>query len=151
MSKTCKNCGNTFEDHMNICPRCGMQYVEDMQMPQQPNQQQYQQPQYQQPQYTQYPYQQPMAGQPVPDQPMTMGQWLGTILLTTMLGTVSLILLFVWAFSSNTPPTKKNYCRAMLIIQAISVVLSIILIAVFFSIMASNPEFTEAFNSSFYA
>ncbi len=29
MSKTCKNCGNTFEDHMNICPRCGMQYVED--------------------------------------------------------------------------------------------------------------------------
>lgn len=150
MSKTCKNCGNTFEDHMNICPRCGMQYVEDMGAPQQnfgqPQQQyqqnyqqQYQQP-YQnppmQPQYNQY-------GQPVQEQPMTLGQWVGTILLTTMLGTVSLILLFVWGFGSNTPTTKKNYCRAMLIIQGISMVLAIILIIVLVSIAGSIPEFAS--------
>ena len=140
MSKTCKNCGNTFEDHMNICPRCGMQYVENMGEANQPS---YGQPA--------QPYQQPIMGQPMQEQPMTLGQWVGTILLTTMLGTVSLILLFVWGFSSNTPTTKKNYCRAMLIIQGISLVLVIILMVLFFSLMASNPEFRSAFESAYYA
>lgn len=154
MSKTCKNCGNTFEDHMNICPRCGMQYVENMGEANQPSYgqpaQPYQTGGYPQPQYGQ-PYQQPIMGQPMQEQPMTLGQWVGTILLTTMLGTVSLILLFVWGFSSNTPTTKKNYCRAMLIIQGISLVLVIILMVLIFSLMASNPEFRSAFESAYYA
>lgn len=152
MSRTCKNCGNTFEDHMNICPRCGMQYVEDMGMPaQQPYQQPYQNQGYPQPPYVQPQYQQQMMGQPVQEQPMTLGQWVGTILLTTMLGTVSLILLFVWAFGSTTPPTKKNYCRAMLIIQGITMVIAVIFMVVIFSLLGSNPDFASIFESSFYA
>lgn len=145
---------------MNICPRCGMQYVEDMGMPeqsgqpgqgyQQPYQQNYQQT-YQnqgyQPQYNQYG--QPMMNQPVQEQPMTLGQWVGTILLTTMLGTVSLILLFVWGFSNNTPTTKKNYCRAMLIIDAISFVLAIILMIVVFSMAGSFSEIFSQIENSY--
>lgn len=126
MSKTCKNCGNVFDDSTAICPRCGTQYVEEPQN--------YQQPQYQQsytqpyPQNYQQPYQPPVQSA---ENPMTLGSWLGTIILTSCFGPISIILLFVWGFGSNTPESKKNYCRAMLIIDAIILVLSIIFIFVF--------------------
>ncbi|MCM1298229.1 MAG: hypothetical protein NC203_03270 [Firmicutes bacterium] len=151
MSKTCKNCGNTFEDHINICPRCGMQYVENAGMPEQSYQQPYQGQGYNQPAYGQPQYQQPIMNQPVQEQPMTLGQWLGTILLTTMLGTISIILLFVWGFSSTTPTNKKNYCRAMLIVNAIGIVISIIFMAIFFAALSGMPEFSEIFENAYYA
>ncbi len=56
---------------------------------------------------------------------MTTGQWVGTILLTSCLGIISIVLLFVWAFS-DTPQPKKNYCRGMLIVQAIMLGIAII-------------------------
>lgn len=59
-------------------------------------------------------------------QDMSVGQWVGTCLLGSCLGIISLILLFVWAFG-DTPQPKKNYARAMLIIQACAVGLYIIL------------------------
>lgn len=59
-------------------------------------------------------------------QEMTVGQWVGTILLGNCLGIISLILLFVWAFG-DTPQPKKNYARANLIIQAVALGLYIIL------------------------
>ena len=144
MSKTCHNCNNVFDDGYNICPRCGMQYIE----PEQPIPGQFQQPnngQYGAPVYGQQPYNQPY-GQPVApvypaapaEQPMTVGQWVGTILLTTCLGTISLILLLVWAFSNTTPTAKKNYCRGMLIVDAIGIVLGIIFMIIFFALMAET-------------
>lgn len=51
---------------------------------------------------------------------MTVGQWVGTVLLTSCIPIVSLVLLFVFAFG-DSPQPKKNYCRAMLIITAIGV------------------------------
>ena len=141
MSKTCQNCGNIFEDNTNVCPRCGMQYIEAQ--PETVNNnpyQSYQQP-YGQQQYYNQPYQQPyQQGYGVPvqtDNQMTMGSWVGTILLTHLLGFISIILLFVWGFSDSTPPAKKNYCRAMLIYYAIMIgiviVLSILLATVGFA------------------
>ncbi len=57
---------------------------------------------------------------------MTVGQWLGTVILTTWFGLISLVLLFVWAFG-DTPQPKKNYCRAMLIVEAIGVGFAILI------------------------
>ena len=102
-----------------------MQYVQPQYDQQQ--YQPYQQPTYQQPTYQ--PYQQQYA-----EQPMTLGQWVGTILLTQCLGIISIILLFVWAFSDSTPTSKKNYCRAMLIFEAIMIGVVILVMIMIFSL-----------------
>lgn len=56
---------------------------------------------------------------------MTVGQWVLTIFLSG-LGIIGIILLFVWAFSNDTDPVKKNYARAMLIWEAIALGLVIL-------------------------
>ena len=58
---------------------------------------------------------------------MTVGQWVGTILLTSCIPVVSLVLLFVFAFG-DSPQPKKNYCRANLIIMAIVLGIELLLI-----------------------
>lgn len=135
MSKTCPNCGNIFEDDANICPRCGMQYIEAQPVNDNtyqnygnnPYTQQYGQP------YGQQPYQQYAAPVQSGDS-MTLGSWIGTILLTNLFGLISIILLFVWGFSDSTPTAKKNYCRAMLIYKAIMIGFAIIMLIVIFAI-----------------
>lgn len=52
---------------------------------------------------------------------MTVGQWVGTILLGSCLGIISFILLIVWGFGSNTPQPKKNYAKAMFWIQIVAI------------------------------
>ena len=155
MSKTCNNCGNIMDDDANICSRCGTQYIAlqsaqpaadaggYQQQPQQPQQmpayqQQYQQ--YQQPygQGYQQGYQQPYQQYAAVEKPMGVGSWVGTILLTTCLGLVSLILLFVWGFGNDVPIAKKNYCRAMLIVELIAVGVSILFLIIFAVIFASS-------------
>ena len=135
MSKTCPNCGNIFEDDANICPRCGMQYIEAQPVNDNtyqnygnnPYTQQYGQP------YGQQPYQQYAVPVQSGDS-MTLGSWIGTILLTNLFGLISIILLFVWGFSDSTPTAKKNYCRAMLIYKAIMIGFAIIMLIVIFAI-----------------
>ncbi|MCH5204146.1 MAG: zinc ribbon domain-containing protein [Oscillospiraceae bacterium] len=56
---------------------------------------------------------------------MTVGQWVLTIFLSS-LGLIGLILLFVWAFG-DTNTAKKNYARAMLIWEAITLAIVIII------------------------
>ena len=158
MSKTCNNCGNIMEDDANICSRCGTQYIapQNTQAPADNGgypQTQYQQP-YQQPQPFQQPYGQGYQQYAPPaEKPMGVGSWVGTILLTTCLGLISLILLFVWGFSNDVPIAKKNYCRAMLIVELIAVGLSILLLIVFVSVFASSgiwEEFIEEFGQYSY-
>jgi hypothetical protein len=43
-------------------------------------------------------------------------------------------MLFVWAFSGSTPPSKQNYCRAALILAAVVFALWLVF---FFTIGAS--------------
>lgn len=142
-----------MDDDANICSRCGTQYIalqgeqpaanggysqNPYQQPfQQPNYQQYQQPNYQQ-------YQQYSAA----EKPMGVGSWVGTILLTTCLGLISLILLFVWGFSNDVPLAKKNYCRAMLIVELIAVGVSILFFILFVVIFA-NSGVWESFVDEF--
>ncbi len=89
--------------------------------------------------------------QPVNDTPMTLGQWVGTIILTTWFGLISLILCIVWGVSADTPINKKRYCQAMIIIQAISLGVSILMIIIMSAVLAGiGSSFSDAFAGSSY-
>ena len=85
------------------------------------------------------------------DPPMTLGQWVGTIILTTWFGIISLILCIVWGVSSDTPINKKRYCQAMIIIQAISLVVGIIFAIVFaVSMVGIGSSIADSVGSGYY-
>ncbi len=131
MEKFCDKCGTLVSGDGKFCPNCGAELPgavnlskEDVQpsMPVAPA-----------PVDSTYsgsgPVQQPIypqTGNGEYTEEMTLGQWVGTILLTSCLGIVSLVLLFVWGFG-DTPQPKKNYCRAMLIVQAIILGVSLLI------------------------
>ncbi len=54
----------------------------------------------------------------------SIGKWIMTILLTS-LPTVGIIMLFVWAFADGSR-NRQNYCRAMLILRAIGLVIGLV-------------------------
>jgi heme/copper-type cytochrome/quinol oxidase subunit 4 len=68
--------------------------------------------------------------------PITVGQWLITFLLMAI-PIVNIILLFIWAFDSDTNPNKKNFAKAYLIIMAIGFVLAILIGILAFVLSAS--------------
>jgi hypothetical protein len=70
--------------------------------------------------------------EPVQDsayKPVTVGQWLLTFLLLCI-PIVNIILLFVWAFGSNTPISKANWAKAALIWVLISIVFYVLLFVI---------------------
>ena len=98
-----------------------------------------QQNQYQQPQYQSgYQYQQQPQYQyvPVGEQPLSVGQWVGTLLLM-LIPVVNIVMLFVWAFG-NGHKDRSNFAKAELIISiiiiAITVVLTILGVSLFSSL-----------------
>lgn len=75
------------------------------------------------------------AGITTPDsgyQPMTIGEWIITFIIS-YIPLVGFIMLFVWAFSYGTHPSKKTWAQATLIMFVIMIILFII----FFGIIAS--------------
>jgi hypothetical protein len=96
-------------------------------------QQSYQQPVYQGQQAYQAP---PMYNAPPSriysngEMPVSLGEWIITwIVLGIPL--VGIIMLFVWAFGSDTKRSKKTYCQATLIISLAITVLSVFFFFVF--------------------
>lgn len=81
--------------------------------------------------------QQPVYQQPVVDETVGVGEWMLTTLLC-IIPIVNIVMMFVWSFSANTKPSKKNWARAALIWTAIVLVLYIILIAAFGAAFASS-------------
>lgn len=82
--------------------------------------------------------------QPVPPQggfnppPVSFKEWMIAILLLA-LPVVNIVMLFVWAFGSNTNPSKANYAKASLIWGAIIIVLYFVLwLAVLVPLLAAN-------------
>lgn len=63
--------------------------------------------------------------------------WLVTSLIM-MIPLVNLIMMFVWAFSSNTNPNKANYFKAALILFAIVMAIYLVLVVVFLGSIAAN-------------
>lgn len=137
MAKRCTRCGTFLADNERFCPNCGENAVNNE------PQQTYQQPTYQQS------IQPPPVSYAAPEEPpMTTKKWVGTILLTTCLGFVSLILLFIWAFSAG-PKERQNYCKAMLIVKAIMIGVAVLLV-LFFS-AAVFGVLGELFSEAFYS
>jgi len=63
-------------------------------------------------------------------QPVTTGNWMLTTLLM-FIPVVNIILLFVWAFGSNTPVSKSNWAKASLIWGLIGIALYVVAILIF--------------------
>lgn len=61
--------------------------------------------------------------------PVTVGNWMLTTLLMCI-PLVNIILLFVWAFGSNTPISKANWAKAALLWAIISAVIYVLLLVV---------------------
>ena len=55
--------------------------------------------------------------QPSEYKPLTVGDWIVTKLVL-MIPMVGLVMLFVWAFSSDTHPSKKTFCQSALVMAA---------------------------------
>lgn len=89
------------------------------------------QPSYQQVSNSQPVYQQPAYQQPAGDleKPVSIGKWVGTLLLT-MIPCVNIILLIVWACSDKNK-SRKNWAIATFIVTAIVLVVSYLVASAF--------------------
>lgn len=74
------------------------------------------------------------------DKVVTLGDWIVTFILQAI-PVVNIVMLFVWAFSSTTPDSKKNYARAALIFVAIGIVLSIIFSGAILAALSSAANY----------
>lgn len=61
---------------------------------------------------------------------VSIGEWIVTFIIL-IIPLVNIIMLFVWGFGGSTNPSKANYCKAMLIMAVIGIVLSVLLSLVF--------------------
>ena len=68
---------------------------------------------------------------------VSVKEWLLTNLIM-MIPLVNLIMMLLWAFSSNTNPNKANYFKAALILFAILMAIYLVLAVVIFGSIAAN-------------
>ena len=60
------------------------------------------------------------------EEPVKVGEWILSFIIL-MVPCVNIIMMFVWAFSSNEKKSKSNFFKAYLILFAIATVLTILL------------------------
>ena len=86
-------------------------------------------------------YQQPpqQAAPPATEEPMTLGDWMVTILISS-LPIVNIIMLFVWAFGGQAKINKSNWAKASLLWVAIWVVIHILMMTLFFAVAINSGE-----------
>ena len=125
----CENCGKNLPDGAKFCNGCGAKtelvqpaYAAAAEpapaRPVPPAQTAYA------PQQTYTPQPPAYSGQPG-SEPLRVGQYIGMLLLM-FVPILSVILLFMWSFGSSVNLNKKYFARAILIVSAIGIVLSII-------------------------
>ena len=68
---------------------------------------------------------------------VSVKEWLLTNLIL-MIPLVNIVMMLVWAFSSNTNPNKANYFNAALILFAIVMAIYLVLAVVIFGSIAAN-------------
>lgn len=83
---------------------------------------------------TQQPYQQEYQNENL-EEPVTFGDWMLSLLLM-MIPCVNIVMMFVYAFG-NGKKSKSNFFKAYLVWMLISIVLSVIIIAIFGASMAA--------------
>ncbi len=136
----CPNCGKSNPDGSKFCENCGTNMLESNGVQQAAPQQPVAPPPapvYQQPPQPQY--QAPAAPANL-SAPLSVGGFLGTMIVMAI-PIVNIIMLFVWGFGANANLNRKNLCRAMLILAAIGVVLSILFSIAFGSIFSAFADF----------
>lgn len=67
---------------------------------------------------------------PVDSSVMTVGDWIVTFLITAI-PLVGFVMLFIWAFGSDTNLNKANYAKATLLWMLIGVALGILIMIMF--------------------
>lgn len=77
---------------------------------------------------TQQPYQQAYQNENL-EEPVTFGDWMLSLLLM-MIPCVNIVMMFVYAFG-NGKKSKSNFFKAYLVWMLISIVLSVIIVAIF--------------------
>ncbi len=129
----CNVCGRQSQNETaNFCEYCGSSFREHMQAPFHNPHQEQGSPYGNGP--TPMMHQQNGMAQNAPNvidkDSTSFLNWIGTygILFIPVVGwLVFIIMLFVWAFSSNTPVSKKNWARATLIFVGIMLIIFIVL------------------------
>jgi hypothetical protein len=73
--------------------------------------------------------------------PLSLGDWIVTFILLAI-PIVNLVMLFVWALSGGTHPSKKTYAQASLILSLVGIVLWFLFSATLMGSIAnlSNPQ-----------
>ncbi len=158
MATRCTKCGTFLTDGERFCPNCGenapspapdAQFSGASQAQGAPQSPQIPQPYPYNGQYNVPPPVQPVYRAPAEEE-MSLGKWVGTVVVTTFFGLISLIFLFVWGFGSG-PESRRRYCKAMLIVQAIALVLGMIIFTVFIAaLIPAMNEFIEGFEEGYY-
>jgi uncharacterized protein involved in cysteine biosynthesis len=73
--------------------------------------------------------------------PLSLGDWIVTFILLAI-PIVNLVMLFVWALSGGTHPSKRTYAQASLILSLVGIVLWFLFSATLMGSLAnlSNPQ-----------
>ena len=70
-------------------------------------------------------------------EPVSTGEWVVTLIIS-MIPLVNIVMLVIWAFGSNTNPSKANWAKAYLAFIAFFIVLYVLLFIVIG--MSSAPQ-----------
>lgn len=141
-NKFCSNCGSGISEGVTFCEKCGKPVENKESTEQNNNQNNYQVNQQQsinQPRYSTQPNYQQQYGYNDIEKPMSVGQYIGTMLLLAI-PIAGFVLYIVWAFSSDININKKNYCRAVLILQLIVLGIYILFFVVILGAVASSSR-----------
>jgi len=80
-----------------------------------------------------------MEAAAVQHKPVSTGDWILTLIIS-MIPLVNIVMLLVWAFGSNTNPSKANWAKAYLAFIAFFIVLYVLLIVVIGMSASSAPQ-----------
>jgi hypothetical protein len=83
---------------------------------------------------------QPLIQPKPPSSVISFGEWFLTLFLTAI-PLVGIVLLFVWAFSSTTNPSKANWAKAGLAWAAIAIVIYLLIFVVIMGIMGTASRY----------
>lgn len=153
----CSNCGTALADQQPVQESASQSCADAPAQPynQQPAYQQqpvYQQPTYQAPVYQQTYQQQSYQNMYAPvkndeiSETVSTKEWVIALLLL-FIPVVSLVLPFVWAFSSSEKKSKSNFFKAYLIISLISIVLCIVMFVLMFAVILGTADAAESFDT----
>jgi len=80
-----------------------------------------------------------MEAAAVQHKPVSTGDWIITLIIS-MIPLVNIVMLLIWAFGSNTNPSKANWAKAYLAFIAFFIVLYTLLIVVVGMSASSSPQ-----------